>query len=366
MKSLNAHRRTWADINLTRIENNILAVLGAIKGVYSIAVVKANAYGHGAIEISKTAIECGVNMLAVATLEEALLLRNNFPRHPILILGVIDIDELPIASENKLSITVHDLDWLKMANKAIKLPINIHLKVDTGMSRLGLHTAEQVEEADFILSRNELFKKEGLYTHYAFGENLDSMKNQQLLFNELTEGINKSNYFYLHLSNSASLEDSLSLGNTIRLGISMYGLLEPKRLSIAGKIKQAIKLSARVTQVKHVSAGTSVGYDHTFTMEKAGYIATLPIGYADGFIRRNQGRSVMIHGTKYPVVGRICMDQCMVLVDANVKSGDIAEIINDELSVLQMSKEVGTIPYEVVCLISNRVPRVYSSMHCKS
>lgn len=361
MISQNTRRRTWAEIDLTRIENNILAVLGGIKGVYSIAVVKANGYGHGAIEISKVAIKCGVNMLAVATLEEALVLRKNFPEHPILILGVIEVDALPIVSQNKLSITVHDLEWLKMANKAIKLPINTHLKIDTGMSRLGLHTAEQVNEADFILCSNDLFKKEGLYTHYAFGENPDSMKKQQLLFNELTKGIKKSAYYYLHLSNSASLEDSLSLGNTIRLGISMYGLLQPKRLSTASKIKQAIKLFARVTQVKHVSAGTSVGYDHTFTMESAGYIATLPIGYADGFVRRNQGRSVMINGTKYPVVGRICMDQCMVLVDANVQSGDIAEIINDELSVVQMSDEIGTIPYEVVCLISNRVPRVYSS-----
>lgn len=361
MSLIRTQRRTWAEINLKRIANNISLILDTINSAYSIAVVKANAYGHGAVEVSKTAIECGVDMLAVATLEEALILRENYADHPILVLGVIDIDDLAIVAEKKISVTIHDLDWLKLVDREIQYPINIHLKIDTGMTRLGLHSADQVNTADHILSKNKLLKKEGLYTHYAFGESLPSMRNQQLLFERLTRDIDKSAYSYVHLSNSAALSDNLTEGNTIRLGISMYGLLEPKRLSNSSNIKQALSLYTRVTQVKNVPEGTCVGYDHTFTMKESGYIATIPIGYADGFLRRNQGRHVMIAGRKYPVVGRICMDQCMVLVDSSVCPGDLVEVINDELSVCQMSEEIGTIPYEIVCLISSRVPRIYNS-----
>lgn len=352
------HRKTWVEVDLDKIANNISTLISSGHAQYTIGVVKANAYGHGALAISDVALQRGVDVLAVATLDEALELRTVYSAVPILVLGVLVPTSLEIAANHNISVTAHDLAWLKSVAGSIKSKLRIHLKLDTGMSRLGFTKRSEVNDAAKILDTNDNLVPEGIYTHFAKGDCALSVAKQISKFEFLTKDIVLSNYKYVHLASSSSLGLNPQFANTVRLGLAMYGLTSPNAIENV-RVSPAFEVFSEVTQVKCLKEGTYVGYDHSYQLKEPSFVATIPIGYADGLLRHNQGRHVKINQKKYKIIGSICMDQCMVLVDKTIKVGDRVTVLGDDVSISSVAKKLSTIPYEIVCNISYRVPRVY-------
>jgi len=339
------YRHTWAEIDLDRIYHNV-KVIKEHSGYESIyAVVKANGYGHGDIEVAEVALEAGATHLAVAFLDEAIRLREFFDV-PILVMGYTDPEYFDLASEHDISVTIiDDIDYDK--------PLKVHIKVDTGMNRIGLKDSKEIHKLIDKISQSDNLVLEGIFTHLATaGSNEDYYNMQMSNFTEL--GLSG----FIHVDNSAGMIAYKHKFNAARLGISMYGL-KPYDGKLPVELKQAFSLYSCITNVKKISKGESVGYGATFTAKKESYIATIPIGYADGFLRYHKGREVEIAGRRYRIVGNVCMDQLMILVDETVKKDDIVALINDEITVDEIANDLDTINYEIVCSISDRVPRVY-------
>lgn len=367
------YRDTWVEINLDHVKYNIYKMKQHLpEDVEIMAVVKANAYGHGAPQVAKAALESGATRLAVAFLDEALSLRQHGIDAPILILGSTRVEDAAIAAEHQISLAVHSLEWLKKVNPllseaGIKHPLTIHLKCDTGMNRIGLRTEEEVKEAEkLIKSTNKIFL-EGIFTHYATADehNQSLTKKQLERFHSLINAMEQLPPM-VHTSNSAaSLRFPEAYFNAVRMGISMYGLSPSEEIKseLPFPLKSAFSLYTKVKQVKRISKGETVSYGATYMAEDDEWIATIPIGYADGWLRRLSGQTVLVNGKRAPIVGRICMDQCMVKLPAEVMEGTAVTLIGadheDSISVDEIAKKLETINYEVVCQISTRVPRVY-------
>ena len=232
-----------------------------------------------------------------------------------------------------------------------------YLSIDSGMNRIGFKTEKEFEKAMEMIDSSKI-DVEGIFTHFATADDFsqdDEYEKQLALFKSI---VGNNRFKYIHCDNSAAMMFHHSdYGNLTRIGIAMYGV-DP-RGEENSDLKQAMSLYTKVAMVKVVPKGEKIGYGMTYTADEDQYIATLPIGYADGFTRANQGREVYINGHYYPVVGRVCMDQCMVKVDENVKPGDDVEIFGEHISLAKMAKEINTIPYEIICLISPRVERIY-------
>ena len=236
-------------------------------------------------------------------------------------------------------------------------PVKVHIKIDTGMNRIGIKSKKEFED---ILShcQNSIFQVDGVFTHFATADDplqKEAYHHQIEMFYDV---IGSHKFRYIHCQNSAAMmyhhDERSNLG---RIGIAMYGI-DPSGEE-CDELKQVMSLYTRVAMIKKVKKGERIGYGHTYTALEDEYIATLPIGYADGLIRANQGRQVYIAGHYYPIVGRICMDQMMVKVDENVHLHDRVEIFGEHISLARMAKELSTIPYEIVCLVSERVERIY-------
>jgi alanine racemase (EC 5.1.1.1) len=352
-------RDSYAVINLKNLKYNIdLVYKKANKPL--MAIIKADAYGHGYQEIATYLHKISyVEMFGVATLKEALDLRHLGIKKDILVLGAIPLTEedIALAISNDISLTVFSISYLEKLkamitkNKALK----IHVKIDTGMNRMGLKT-----KAEFIkalhMTNTSMFVVDGVFTHFATAD--CDMEGYQQQLHTFYEILGEYRFKYIHCSNSAGLVyHQEELSNLGRIGIVMYGV-EPSGEDTK-TYKQVMSLYTKVVLVKHVAKGEKVGYGFTYTTTKDCFIATLPIGYADGIIRKNQGREVYINGKYFPIIGRVCMDQMMVEVDASVKENDIVEIFGEHISLAKMARELDTIPYEVMCLISKRVERIY-------
>ena len=234
-------------------------------------------------------------------------------------------------------------------------PLKVHIKLDTGMHRIGLTSRQELEELMNTVDRNK-FILDGIFTHYATADGDDVAFNQQReLFYQMIDGYQ---FKYVHCCNSAAMTYHHDTGSNLgRIGIVMYGI-DPAG-NETDEFKQVMSLFSKVSMVKQINQGERVGYGLTYQAKENEYIATIPIGYADGLIRKNQGRKVYINGNYYQIVGRVCMDQMMVKVDETVKAGDQVEIFGDHISLASMAKDLETIPYEITCLISKRVERVY-------
>ena len=233
----------------------------------------------------------------------------------------------------------------------------MHIKIDTGMNRIGLKTKTEFED----VLRNypkDIFQIDGVFTHFATADDPlqnDAYENQLNMFYDI---VGDHQFRYIHCQNSASMMyHHEEKSNLARIGIAMYGVDPAGEESV--HLKQVMSLYSRVVMIKKIKKGEKIGYGLTYTAPEDEYIATLPIGYADGFIRANQGRDVYIQGKYYPIVGRVCMDQMMVKVDEHIKVHDEVEIFGDHMTLSRMAKELKTIPYEIVCLISERVERIY-------
>lgn len=364
------HRDTWAEVNLDKIYENIIsAKKRLLPNVSLFAVVKANAYGHGDYEVAQTALQAGADFLCVAFLDEALALRGKGIKAPILVLGASRPESAQLAAEQNISLTVFELDWLEKASHVLSADqlLNVHVKVDSGMGRIGVRTKEQLKELESFLNQEGRFNFQGIFTHFATADELndDYYEKQLAVFKDrLSILIKKPRY--IHAANSAAaLRFSDSEFSAIRMGISMYGLSPSSDMIplLPFSLKQAISLKTKMVAVKQLAKGDSVSYGATYTASGDEWIATLPIGYADGWIRKLQGQEVIVDGQRVPIVGRICMDQCMIKLPRSFPVGTEVTLIgengNESISVDEIADKLETINYEVVCMIGARVPRLY-------
>ena len=357
------YRDTWAEIDLDAITHNVKQIkdLHPTKEIF--AVVKANGYGHGDAEVSKVAIEAGVSCLAVSGLDEALRLRNSGIEVPILVLGMTRLKDVPLAAENNISLTAHDEMWIEhLVSLPLTTPIKVHLKIDSGMHRLGLMTEEQVQKNFNILKMAPMVEVEGVFTHMATADSDKEYLGHQIeTFKRLIANLDLSDVKYVHLENTATLlQKEFDFDHGIRLGLGLYGINPDKEfIPIEFELKPALKLLSNLVQVKKIKKGDKVGYGATYEAQEDEWIGVVPIGYADGWTRSHQGRHVIVNGYECEIIGRVCMDQMMIRLPKQFPMGTEVTLIGDGMPVERVAKEVGTISYEILCLISDRVPRVY-------
>lgn len=349
------YRNTYVEINLKNLKYNVETLVNRYKDYkYYFGVVKADCYGHNDISTVKTIIDAGCNYLAVATLEEALYIRKEIKDIPILCLGIIDTKFIPVCIDNNITITISNLDYLSHINIKNSY-LKVHIKVNTGMNRLGVNNREEFNKMYNLIKKNN-YILEGIYTHiYNVADENDTLK-QYNKFEKITSDIDLKSIPIVHVGASEATEyyTKRNYANGCRFGISMYGLVDYKGVNF----KSTFSLYSEVIQINEVENG-SVGYNGIYKVNGKEKIAVVPIGYADGIIRKNTGRYVYINNKSYQIVGNICMDMLFVKIDDSIKVGDKVEIIKDIEHIKQIANYLDTITYEVICSIGKRVPRFY-------
>lgn len=376
MFTLEKTRPVWAEVNLDNLAHNIREVRRSVKeGTLVAAVIKADGYGHGAVEIAETLLQNGADRLAVATLSEALALRKVYRDVPILVLGYTPETSAEEVVLNHITQTVYALEQAEaFSKKAEELGriVKVHVKIDTGMRRLGLQPDAGTVEIIKKMSRLPKLTIEGIFTHFAVADETDKSftYSQYEKFMGLCKMLEKEDIFIpiKHVSNSAGIIDLPEMNlDMVRAGIMLYGLYPSDEVNKEEiKLKQVMSLKAKISHVKELDEGIGISYGLKYVTNRKSQIATLPIGYADGFTRLLTGKAeVLVKGHKVPVVGRICMDQCMIDVTdiEDVKRGDEVVLFGGDgenfISIDEVAKKLGTINYEIVCMIGKRVPRVY-------
>lgn len=367
--------RVYADIYLDAIEKNVDALLSATKeGTRAIAVVKADGYGHGDVAVSKTVYN-KVFGYAVATIDEAVNLRENGIDKPILILGFINPDDYSKLVEHDVDATIFDVETATMLSDAA---VNAgkkalcHIKVDTGMRRIGLEPNDEGIQIIKEIKALPMIEARGIFTHFAASDELDktSAHLQLQKFNTFVEQLNKEGitFEYKHCSNSAGIIDMPEANmDLVRLGISLYGMYPSDFVNKENVVlTPALELKSHVSMVKTVAAGEKVSYGGTFITTRPTTLATVSIGYGDGYPRALSSKGyALINGKKAPIVGRVCMDQMMV--DATdigeVNRNDTVTLIGRDgdnyISVEEIAELAGTFNYEFVCDLGKRIPRNY-------
>lgn len=360
---------TYTEISLEAIKSNILEIKKILKpNVKFMAVVKANAYGHGSLAVSRAAVEAGADYLAVANVKEALELREAGIITPILILTESPTSVADEVIQYDLVQTIYSITEAKaLSDEAVKRnkQAKVHVKVDTGMGRVGVSPSETNA---FISKINSLpgIKLEGVFTHFAKAEEQESSFTQEQ-FDKFQGLISKLDFIPIkHAANSAAaLYYPQTQLDMVRVGLMLYGLYPAGNSRRLINLKPALSFKSRVTYLKKVGAGTPISYGGTYTTQRETKIATIPVGYADGFSRRLSNRGqVIIRGKRYPVVGTVTMDLIMVNVnDSAVEAGDEVTLIGEQsgqmISVDEIARMEDTISYEVICAIGKRVPRIY-------
>ncbi|WP_100331956.1 alanine racemase [Bacillus xiapuensis] len=369
---MNYYRDTWVEINLDNIAYNVKETVKLLPSKEKLfAVVKANAYGHGACAVAEAALGAGAHGLAVAFIDEALSLRKSAIAAPVLVLGASRPSDAGVAAEHHISLTVYQLEWLKQAQAYLspEQTVKVHVKCDTGMGRLGVKTQEELKELVAFIDQSPQFIFEGLFTHFATADELDTayFEDQLFKFTAMVESLEERPP-YVHCANSAvSLRFKKAHFNAVRLGIAMYGLSPSDEIKplLPFPLKPAFSLHTKIVHVKRMNKGEKVSYGATYEAQGDEWVATLPIGYADGWIRKLQGQEVLAAGCRVPIIGRICMDQCMIRLPYELPAGTTVTLIgrqcNEEITMDDIADRLATINYEVPCLITSRVPRVYKS-----
>ena len=350
------YRNTYVEVNLKNIEENVRKLISKYNNYkYYFGVVKADCYGHNDIKTLQAIIRGGCNYLAVATLEEALEIRKNIRNIPILCLGIIPTAFIDECIKNNITITISNMEYLKEIIMQEHNNLKVHIKINTGMNRLGTDNKEEFNRMYKIIRNSNLFL-EGIYTHIYHAISEKDTFNQFKKFEEITSDIDLKEIPIVHIgaSEATMLYQKLPIANGCRLGIAMYGFIENNQIELL----PTFMLYSQVIQINNVKNGT-VGYNGRYKVTTPEKIAVVPIGYADGIIRKNTGRNVYINEKSYNIVGNVCMDMLFVKVDDFVKVGDKVTIIKDIQHIEQIAKHLDTIPYEVICSISKRVPRIY-------
>lgn len=364
------YRDTWAEINLSAIKWNIKKAKSKLdEHIELYAVVKADAYGHGMIPVAKAALEAGATRLAVAFLDEALALRKAQITAPILVLGASRPESANIAAKHDIALTVFSPQWIEDATAFLQDEhvLKVHVKCDTGMGRLGVKTIDELKKVAKTLENKDAFFFEGIFTHFATADELktDYFQTQLQNFHAFLHSLDALPPI-IHSANSATiLRYGEKTFNAVRFGIPMYGLSPSEEIKplLPYKLQPAFTLHTKIVHVKKINQGETIGYGGTYTAQETEWIATLPIGYADGWIRSLAGQEVLVEGVRAPIVGRICMDQCMIRLPKEFPIGANVTLIgkqgDDEITVDEIAAKLQTINYEIPCLISTRVPRVY-------
>ena len=366
------NRPTRAEISLPNLRNNFTIVKSLVHpGTQIMGVVKANAYGHGILEISRELLSIGASCLGVAYLEEAVYLRKNGITAPILALGAINVDQIPEFIAHDVEITASSLDKARAVSKAaVEMGKNatVHLKIDTGMERIGVHWYNAPKFIEETYSLPGIAVK-GVFSHFAKADTDPACTETQIArFEEVLE------YLYersltppcIHIANSEGVIGYKHAHYTmVRPGIILYGYAMQKEFG-GMRLKPVMNLKTRVSYFKVVPAHTGISYNHTYTTKEQTRVVTLPVGYGDGYNRLLSNRGeVLIRGKKYPVAGNVCMDQIMVDIGAKGEAynGDDVLLFGENecgsVDLESICEKIGTIPYEVLCMISMRVPRVY-------
>ncbi|MGG3521381.1 alanine racemase [Bacillus pseudomycoides] len=369
-------RDTIVEVNLDAVKHNVREFKKRVndKNIAMMAAVKANGYGHGAVEVAKAAIEAGVNQLAVAFVDEGIELREAGVTVPILVLGYTPVEVAKDAIGYDIMMTVYRIEDLKGINeiaKQLEKKAHIQVKIDTGMSRIGL---QEEEVAPFLeeLKNMKYIEIEGMFTHYSTADEINKIYTnmQTSLFEKAVNTAKEMGIHlpYIHSSNSAgSMELSNTFQNMVRVGIGIYGMYPSKEVDhTVVSLQPALSLKSKVAHIKHAKKNRGVSYGNTYVTTGEEWIATVPIGYADGYNRQlsNKGHA-LINGIRVPVLGRVCMDQLMLDVTKAmpVQVGD--EVVfygrqgEEEISVEEIADTLGTINYEVTCMLDRRIPRVY-------
>ncbi|WP_186431418.1 alanine racemase [Clostridium sp. BSD9I1] len=368
-------RPVWAEINLDNLAHNIKEIKRVTKAKEIIGVVKADAYGHGALDIAPTLLDNGVTRLAVAVLNEAVELRRGGIQCPIMILGYTPPNLLDLLIKYDIEQTVYSYDLAKeISDKAIEGSkiAKIHIAFDSGMGRIGfLPREEDISEVERISALPNI-KIEGIYSHFSTADEKDK--------NYTYEQLKKFNWFYnilqergieiniRHIANSAAIIDMPETHfEAVRPGVILYGYYPSEEVDKTKVyLKPVMSLKTNIVHLKKVPIGEYISYGRKFKTERESIIGTLPVGYADGYTRSlGEEAKVIINGKLVPVVGRICMDQCMVDLTnvPDVNLGDevilMGEDSESKMTADELASILGTINYEVLCMISRRVPRVY-------
>lgn len=375
-------RRTWAEVDVDAIKHNYNIIRQTVrKDADIMCVIKADGYGHGAVFLAKLYEELGADKFAVSNIEEAMQLRENGVGLPILILGFTPAEMAKQLADNDISQAVFTDEYAnELSRFAVRDNVNvkIHIKLDTGMSRIGFmyqNTERDAQSIDLIERVCHLpnLIHEGIFTHFALSdegnEGIAPTTHQLDCFVNAVERLRERGIEFetVHCSNSGAIIDYKQANfDCVRAGIILYGLSPSEKLAGKLDLQPAMRIKSVIAQIKTVAAATPVSYGGTFVTDRPTKIATVPIGYADGYTRSLGNRAYMtVRGRKAPVIGRVCMDQVMLDISGidDVRVGDEVTVIgngsDNALSFDDIAKLTGTINYEVVCLVGKRVPRVY-------
>ena len=379
------YRKTYVEINLDNIENNVKNIIKKYNNYkYYIGMIKSNAYNHG-YYIVDTLVKAGINYLAVSSLDEAIEIRKYNKKIPVLCTEIIDEDLIDIALKNNITLTIDNIDYLKK----IKDKCKIHIKINSGMNRLGVNTKEEFNDIYNYIQDNKNIYLEGIYTHFATPGVNDIYYDKQIdTFNAITNDIDLSKIDIVHLSSSFSLIAHPRIGyeNAVRIGTIMFGydisldeygsdfksklkkardnyLINKNHISkvirgVTIDLKPAFKLKTNVMEIREVKQGELLGYG-TSTVTENMKIAILPIGYDEGIGTNMQNRYVLINGRTYRCVGHMCMCMMFVKVDDDVKIYDEVTIMGDDLTLGYMSRLKNTSIQETLITIGKNLPKVY-------
>lgn len=394
---INVHRDSWIEVNLEYLAQNIKAIKSLVKprgsrserselndgdvrvleqsdknstgakDVKLLAVVKADAYGHGAVMVAPTMLASGVDVLGVASIDEGLDLRNAKITCDILVLGAVPVWAFECAAENDISISIFSEEHILAAKQAYErtgIKIKAHIKIDTGMNRIGV---DDICAIDFIkkIQASDFIDLQGIFSHLACAEDEKASQKQFDKFNEIISQIDTKN-LTLHILNTAGTMSYPDYQfNMVRVGIGLYGLmpdLSPTMNISQLNLKQVMSLKARITRIQTMGVNEGISYGHTFIADKDIKVATIPVGYADGVPRGLSNKIYgSINGQKIKQIGNITMDQMMFdITDIDAQEGDVITILDEELSIDEWAKIVDTINYELTCRLKVRLPRIYT------
>ena len=365
-------RSTFVEVNLSQLSHNLVAIRERVSPAKVMIVVKANAYGHGLTEVARY-LDPQVDYIGVAVLEEGILLREIGVKTPILVLGGIWGNQIPAYIENDLTLTapsVERLEQIDQAAEALGKKAKIHLKIDTGMERIGVHyyNAHTLQEAALKCKHVEV---EGIFSHFANADDADLTHARLQLerFNEVLRFYEERSLPMpiRHMANSGGiLQLPESHFDMVRPGILFYGVYPSPEVQRTVEVKPALAWKSRVVYFKVTQSGHPVSYGSTWQSDHDVRIVTVPVGYGDGYFRSMSNRAqVVIHGKKYPQVGRVCMDQIMVNIEGDSAfNGDEVVLIGEgengaRVTVEELAEWADTIPYEILTNINTRVPRIY-------
>ncbi len=375
MQRIKCLRPVWAEINLDNLAHNVREVRRLIGSDFLItAIVKADGYGHGAVQIGEILLQSGADRFAVSTLSEAIQMRKYYQSTPILILGYTPDEFVEDIIKFNIIQTIYTYDQAQIISekaKELNKKAIIHIKIDTGMHRLGMKVEDRTIDIIKKIIKLPNIYVEGIFSHFAVADEEDKSFSyeQAEKFKYICDKLEADgiNIPIKHLSNSAGIIDLPEMNcNMVRAGIMLYGLYPSNEVDKSKvHLREVMSLKAKISHIKEIEAGEGVSYGLIYKTKKRTQVATLPLGYADGYTRMLTNKAeVLVKGNKVPVVGRICMDQCMIdITGIEANRGDIVILFGNDgensITVDEIANKLGTSNYEVVCMISKRVPRVY-------